>query len=66
MPRAATDKTNGDNNGDTLVATAKPKPAIAPDALKLEAVGLVKQYGKRTVVRNVSYNVRQGEIVGSQ
>ena len=26
--------------------------------------GLVKRYGKRTVVNNVSFNVRQGEIVG--
>jgi len=42
----------------------KPLPVIAPDALKLEAKNLVKVYGKRTVVRNVSYNVRQGEVVG--
>ncbi|MBP3510870.1 MAG: LPS export ABC transporter ATP-binding protein [Prevotella sp.] len=30
----------------------------------LRAEGLVKQYGKRTVVNNVSIDVRQGEIVG--
>lgn len=42
----------------------KPLPVIADDALKLEARNLVKVYGKRTVVRNVSYNVRQGEVVG--
>lgn len=30
----------------------------------LRAEGLVKQYGKRTVVNDVSINVRQGEIVG--
>ncbi|MDO4311100.1 MAG: LPS export ABC transporter ATP-binding protein [Prevotella sp.] len=30
----------------------------------LRAEGLVKRYGKRTVVNNVSINVRQGEIVG--
>lgn len=30
----------------------------------LRTEGLVKQYGKRTVVNNVSINVRQGEIVG--
>ncbi len=30
----------------------------------LRTEGLVKQYGKRTVVSNVSINVRQGEIVG--
>ena len=64
MPRAAAEKTNGEGTGEAPVAAVKSKPAIAKDALKLEAVGLVKQYGKRTVVRNVSYNVRQGEIVG--
>lgn len=30
----------------------------------LEAQGLVKKYGKRTVVNDVNYTVRQGEIVG--
>lgn len=30
----------------------------------LRAEGLVKIYGKRTVVNNVSFDVRQGEIVG--
>ena len=32
--------------------------------MELRAEGLVKRYGKRTVVSNVSINVRQGEIVG--
>lgn len=30
----------------------------------LHVEGLIKRYGKRTVVNNVSFNVRQGEIVG--
>ena len=30
----------------------------------LRTENLVKKYGKRTVVNNVSFNVRQGEIVG--
>ena len=30
----------------------------------LRSEGLVKIYGKRTVVNDVSFNVRQGEIVG--
>ncbi len=34
------------------------------EALVLRSEGLVKRYGKRTVVNNVSFNVRQGEIVG--
>ena len=33
-------------------------------ALHLRSEGLVKIYGKRTVVNNVSFDVRQGEIVG--
>ena len=36
-----------------------------PDkATVLRTEGLVKRYGSRTVVNNVSFNVRQGEIVG--
>ncbi len=33
-------------------------------AMVLRTEGLVKRYGKRTVVNDVSINVRQGEIVG--
>jgi len=36
----------------------------AEDSLVLRTEGLVKRYGKRTVVDNVSFHVRQGEIVG--
>lgn len=42
----------------------KPAPKIAENALTLEARNLVKTYGKRTVVRGVSFYVRQGEVVG--
>lgn len=35
-----------------------------PHCMVLRAEGLVKRYGKRTVVNDVSINVRQGEIVG--
>jgi len=34
------------------------------EQIELRAEGLVKRYGKRTVVNDVSFNVRQGEIVG--
>ena len=34
------------------------------DKIVLRAEGLVKRYGKRTVVNDVSFNVKQGEIVG--
>ena len=36
----------------------------AQQSLVLRTEGLVKRYGKRTVVNNVSFNVKQGEIVG--
>ena len=32
--------------------------------MELKADNLVKIYGKRTVVKGVSFNVKQGEIVG--
>jgi len=32
--------------------------------LRIHTIDLVKQYGKRTVVNNVSFDVHQGEIVG--
>lgn len=35
-----------------------------PEKSVLRAEGLVKRYGKRTVVSDVSINVKQGEIVG--
>ena len=35
-----------------------------PHCMVLRTEGLVKRYGKRTVVNDVSINVRQGEIVG--
>lgn len=34
------------------------------ETLQLRSEGLVKIYGKRTVVNNVTFDVRQGEIVG--
>ena len=34
------------------------------EKLVLRTEGLVKKYGKRTVVNDVSFNVEQGEIVG--
>ena len=37
---------------------------VAGNSLQLRSEGLVKIYGKRTVVNNVSFDVHQGEIVG--
>ena len=39
-------------------------PDTHTEALELRTEGLVKKYGKRTVVNDVSFNVKQGEIVG--
>ena len=37
---------------------------LSDDGLVLRAEGLVKRYGKRTVVNDVAFDVKQGEIVG--
>lgn len=42
-----------------------PQPQAAePEHIVLRSEGLVKRYGRRTVVNDVSFDVRQGEIVG--
>ena len=50
------------NNNETMAATNTPEHGGQSMTLRTE--GLVKRYGKRTVVNDVSINVRQGEIVG--
>ena len=45
---------------EDMVVNADTKP----HCMVLRTEGLVKRYGKRTVVNDVSINVRQGEIVG--
>ena len=44
--------------------TANSNPTATGHSMVLRTEGLVKRYGKRTVVNDVSINVRQGEIVG--
>ena len=39
-------------------------PSESDKSLCLRSEGLVKIYGKRTVVNNVTFDVHQGEIVG--
>ena len=46
------------NNGDAEI------PSYSSDRMTLYTRNLVKTYGKRTVVNDVSIHVRQGEIVG--
>ena len=50
------------NNNETMAAATTPEHGGQSMTLRTE--GLVKRYGKRTVVNDVSINVRQGEIVG--
>ena len=47
-------------NAPTVAADAAEKP----HCMVLRTEGLVKRYGKRTVVNDVSISVKQGEIVG--
>ena len=44
--------------------TLQVKESATQDSVVLRTEGLIKRYGKRTVVNDVSFNVRQGEIVG--
>lgn len=45
-----------------------PSPMLVPStettSMVLRSEGLIKKYGKRTVVNGVSFDVKQGEIVG--
>ena len=47
-----------------MVAFAENENVGTPDRMVLRTENLVKRYGKRTVVNNVSFDVKQGEIVG--
>jgi lipopolysaccharide export system ATP-binding protein len=49
---------------ETTNAGDKEVPEYSEDRKTLFTRHLVKTYGKRTVVNDVSFNVRQGEIVG--
>lgn len=44
--------------------TAVANPSEEPQRMTLRSEHLVKRYGKRTVVNDVSFDVHQGEIVG--
>ena len=49
---------------ETMNPDVTESPNQTDGGMVLRTEGLVKRYGKRTVVNNVSINVRQGEIVG--
>ena len=50
---------NQETNQKTISMAAQPE-----ERLVLRTEGLIKRYGKRTVVNDVSFDVKQGEIVG--
>ncbi len=58
------------HNNKTNDTTSAPEaeainsPSTAPTSMVLRSENLVKKYGKRTVVNGVSFDVKQGEIVG--
>ena len=49
---------------DTILEVPEMQVSAISDTLELRTEGLFKKYGKRTVVNDVSFNVKQGEIVG--
>lgn len=49
---------------DTILEVPEMHVSAVGDTLELRTEGLFKKYGKRTVVNDVSFNVKQGEIVG--
>lgn len=54
---------NNDKSEASLIANTQAG-SPSSECLELRSEGLVKIYGKRTVVNDVSFNVHQGEIVG--
>ncbi len=49
---------------DNININAATPSVSEPERMTLRAEGLVKIYGKRTVVNDVSFDIKQGEIVG--
>lgn len=53
------------NNVEEILTTLHEEaPMWNDEQMVLRTEGLVKRYGKRTVVNHASFNVKQGEIVG--
>lgn len=56
--------TKNDNVKENLNSSISFTPSWDDSHMVLRTEGLVKKYGKRTVVNDVAFNVKQGEIVG--
>ena len=56
-----TEMNSAEENMNTV---SRELPTWSEEQMVLRSEGLVKRYGKRTVVNQASFNVKQGEIVG--
>ena len=59
-----TENNNVEENLNSATETTEEQHHGTEECMMLRSEGLVKRYGKRTVVNHASFNVKQGEIVG--
>ena len=60
----SSEKASDKGAGSERVPSPMSVPSTETTSMVLRSEGLVKKYGKRTVVNGVSFDVKQGEIVG--
>ena len=64
-PEQGQEQTNASQDKkNKIMENESLKAAAVSDGMVLRTEGLIKKYGKRTVVNGVSFDVKQGEIVG--
>lgn len=60
----SSEKASNKGAGSERVPSPMSVPSTETTSMVLRSEGLIKKYGKRTVVNGVSFDVKQGEIVG--
>lgn len=60
----SSEKASDKGAGSERVPSPLSVPSTETTSMVLRSEGLIKKYGKRTVVNGVSFDVKQGEIVG--
>lgn len=60
----SSEKASDKGAGSERVPSPMSVPSTEKTSMVLRSEGLIKKYGKRTVVNGVSFDVKQGEIVG--
>lgn len=60
----SSEKASDKGAGSERVPSPMSVPSTETTSMVLRSEGLIKKYGKRTVVNGVSFEVKQGEIVG--